>query len=641
MSEPLHADEDQLFDLLIQARGRKRSLRKLPKVLGQAVKTVRAAAGWLVWVGIAAQVVSALLSVVVIFLAERVLRSLTDQAPGSHHVDVPAFLGLVGATLASSLISTFAQQLQRLVSDRVERSTWEHVLGVAEAVELARYESPAFFDHLRRLEANALIRPYSVTMGLANLVGAAVGSAALAATLLRVEPPLLPVLVIGAVPLLLIARRTARLEFDLAVDTAPMNRERRYLREVLIGRAEAKELRAFEAFGVLRRRYDELYDSWHDRLRRLVRSRTALGLVGGGATSAVTLLSVALLFFLIAQGDTSLAAAGAALLAVRLLSSQIQQLTSSIGDLFESSLFLEDLDQFFAYRPPPPSSPLPPPPDLKTLRLSGVSFTYPETQQPAVRDVDIEVRQGEVVALVGENGSGKTTVSKLMGQLYEPGAGEILWNGERAADYDPIGRRAQISVTFQDFVKFALSARNNIGLGAGRLDAPPEEIVDAARRAGADEFLQRLPNGYETFLGKEFSGGSDLSMGQWQRVAIARAFFRQARLVILDEPTAALDPRSEYALFERVRTLFTDRAVVLVTHRLSSVRSADRIYVLHGGQVVETGRHEELIALDGLYAELFTLQASAFTDDISRRRRLGAIRPLVAPSKQARARRDR
>ena len=219
---------------------------------------------------------------------------------------------------------------------------------------------------------------------------------------------------------------------------------------------------------------------------------------------------------------------------------------------------------------------------------------------------------GEVVALVGENGSGKTTLAKIVAGLYRPQGGRVLWDDVDVANVDRDELRASIAVIFQDFERYLLPASENVGMGRHERIDDVADVIAAATRADADEFLSRLPEGYDTMLGREFSGGYDLSIGQWQRVALARAFFRDAPFVILDEPTAALDARAESRLFERLRELLEGRSVLLISHRLSSVRSADRIYVLDGGRVVEEGTHDELMAAGGRYAELFTLQARAY-----------------------------
>jgi ATP-binding cassette subfamily B protein len=233
--------------------------------------------------------------------------------------------------------------------------------------------------------------------------------------------------------------------------------------------------------------------------------------------------------------------------------------------------------------------------------------------------VHLEISRGEVVALVGENGSGKTTLAKLLAGLYSPTKGTIGWDGVDISTVDPDDLRRSVAVIFQDFIRYHLPARDNIGLGRSAAAEDVDAIREAAEHADADRFLSALPAGYETVLGPQFIGGTDLSVGQWQRVALARAFFRDAPFVVLDEPTAALDPRAEHDLFVRIRSLLSDRTVLLISHRFSSVRSADRIYVLAEGNIVEAGTHEELMSDGGIYEELFTLQAAAYLGDADTR----------------------
>ena len=283
----------------------------------------------------------------------------------------------------------------------------------------------------------------------------------------------------------------------------------------------------------------------------------------------------------------------------------------SAASLYESVVFVRDYSTFLQLRPEQ-SDGTPAPRAFERLRVEDVSFTYPDTARPALDGVSLEIGAGEVVALVGENGSGKTTLAKIVAGLYRPQGGRVLWDDVDVANVDRDELRASIAVIFQDFERYLLPARENVGMGRHERIDDVADVIAAATRADADEFLSRLPEGYDTMLGREFSGGYDLSIGQWQRVALARAFFRDAPFVILDEPTAALDARAESRLFERLRELLEGRSVLLISHRFSSVRSADRIYVLDGGRVVEEGTHDELMAAGGRYAELFTLQARAY-----------------------------
>jgi ATP-binding cassette subfamily B protein len=340
-------------------------------------------------------------------------------------------------------------------------------------------------------------------------------------------------------------------------------------------------------------------------------------MLGGTLGMALVLAAViGLLLFLALSGRLSLAEAGTAAGAVLLLGERLMNSVMSAAMLYEAARFLEDFTTFVDLAPTVQARRRrgAAPADFARLAVEDVSFTYPSADSPALSGVSLEVRSGEVVALVGENGSGKTTLAKLLCRLYLPHAGRIAWDGVDTASLDPDGLRARIAVIFQDFLHYALSARDNIGMGGHERLDDLDGIVGSARQAGAHEFISALSAGYETVLGPEFHGGQDLSVGQWQRIALARAFFRDAPFVILDEPTAALDARAEHALFDRIRELLEGRSVLLISHRFSSVRSADRIYVLQDGRVTEHGTHDDLMAAGGHYAELFTLQASAYLD---------------------------
>ena len=319
------------------------------------------------------------------------------------------------------------------------------------------------------------------------------------------------------------------------------------------------------------------------------------------------------------SGRTSGANLGAAAVAMPLLLGRVFGFVQRINGLYTSSLFIQDYRDFLTLKPSlavvetPTADPVTG--AFGELAIEDVHFTYPGSSTPALRGVDLTIRSGEVVALVGENGSGKTTLAKLLAHLFLPGSGRILWDGVDVAHLDPAAIQQQISVIFQDFVRYQLSAADNIGLGRSAALSDRDAIVNAASQAGADEFLGGLEKGYETILSKAF-GGIDLSVGQWQRVALARAFFRDASFIILDEPTASLDARAEHALFDTIRELRQGRTVLLISHRFSTVRSADRIYVLKDGTIVESGTHGELMGLRGLYTELYNLQASTTLNQV-------------------------
>jgi ATP-binding cassette, subfamily B, bacterial len=363
----------------------------------------------------------------------------------------------------------------------------------------------------------------------------------------------------------------------------------------------------------LRVRHRSLYDERISELRRVAAKQLWRALFANVIIAVVLAATLLVVGWLAVSGAVPLSAAGIAVAGVAIVGARLSMAGYAAGTLTESARYVDDYLAFVELLPRVRQSERhgPAPTSFDEISVDGVSFIYPTATDPAIRDVSLSIRTGEVVALVGENGSGKTTLAKLLAGLYQPATGTITWDGIDIYGVDATQLRAGIAVIFQDFVRFHLRARDNVGLG--RVDAIDDldGIRDAARQADADPFLSSLSSGYETVLGPEFEGGSDLSIGEWQRVALARAFFRHAPFVILDEPTASLDPRAEHDLFERIRALLAGRTVLLISHRFSSVRHADRIYVMHGGRVTEAGTHEELMGLEGHYVELFRLQAAA------------------------------
>ncbi|MFP5372749.1 MAG: ABC transporter ATP-binding protein, partial [Actinomycetes bacterium] len=379
---------------------------------------------------------------------------------------------------------------------------------------------------------------------------------------------------------------------------------------------EAKEVRAYSLSGALRRRWEDNYAGHLGDLRGHVRRRVRLAALGSVGSSTLIAGALLLAVLLVARGDLAIASAGAAVVAVRMLGSRVVGASRGLSTIVESSLFLRDLDDFRTRRPTPEAGDPRPaaPARFDRLTASDITFTYPGAPGPSLRGVSVELRRNEVIAVVGENGSGKSTLAKLLADLYEPDEGAICWDGVDVRTYDPESVRSRIAVMFQDFLRYRFTAHANIALGRPGGEADEDAVRRAARDADADGFLSALPAGYATVLSKEYEGGTDLSLGQWQRVALARAFVRDAPFVVLDEPSAALDARAESELFERIRTLFVGRTVLLISHRFSTVRLADRIYVLSGGRVVEDGDHASLMERAGLYAELFKLQASGYSE---------------------------
>jgi ATP-binding cassette, subfamily B, bacterial len=602
---------------VMHPEGSQGTWRDLPQLLADSLRLVWSAGRNIFLLTAALQLIAAVGVAVQLFVGKAVLDAVLGAGGELQFSELAVPLAaLVAITVALDLAQAVQSEQSRVLGELVGRKAIDRVLDVSTRIDLLAFESPDFYDRLQRARAQGQFRALQTVNGLLGMVGAAVASVGLVAALATLQPLLLPFVLLGYVPLWIVASLNTKDLYHFSRGMTPSDRQRSYLQNVLMGRNSAKEVRAFNLASFLRQRYDRLYDERIAELRGLAKRRTARSLLGSLASSAVTVGTIGMLSWLYVSGRMSLAAAGAAIFGLYQLANRLNALHFSATSLYEATLFVRDYSSFLTLEPEVEAAEgtRPAPESFDTLSLEDVSFTYPESERAAVDGVSLEIRRGEVVALVGENGSGKTTLAKMLAGLYRPEKGRIRWDDLDLSEVDADELRRSVAVIFQDFERYLLPARENVGLGRKERIEDLEAIIEAAERSDAHEFLEGLPEGYETMLGREFSGGFDLSIGQWQRVALARAFFRDAPFVILDEPTASLDARAESNLFERMRELLHGRSVVLISHRFSSVRSADRIYVLHEGRVVEEGSHEELMEREGLYAELFTLQARAYVE---------------------------
>ena len=527
--------------------------------------------------------------------------------------DVILFLSANALLVVADVI---VNQRRQLLGERAAMYAQGRILEVACLAELDDYDDSGFHDRLQRASRSAVNRPIMLVEALLEFGRAAFMLVGVLVGLVILEPWVALVTLFTVIPIWLGGTKSGEQYFAFEVETTQRDRVREYLFKLLTQRTAAKEIRAFDLGDHLsndwRRLTDERISSFIVTLKKRFRSSMVATL---GSNAIVALVAVALIALTRAEVMT-LGEAAAVAGALLLFSQKLMDAVQATNMFFEAGPLIQDLQDFLTLKEllddERPTGELPE--SFGSVELEHISFTYKGAEVRALDDVSLRLKAGEVVALVGENGSGKTTLTKLLSGLYQPDEGQVLVDGVDIATIDPSSWRRLVAVVFQDYLQFSLPARDNIRFGAIDREATDETIRAAAVAAGADRFLAALPKGYDTPLSPQFDDGQDLSLGQWQRVALARAFYRSAALVVLDEPTASLDARAERDLFEAVRDLYEGRTVLLISHRFSTVRTADRIVVLADGKVVEEGPHDELMRVGGLYAELFMMQASSYLD---------------------------
>ena len=528
---------------------------------------------------------------------------------------------MVAVMLASRVLGSVTNWIRTAQSELVRDHISDLIHAQSVALDLAFYDSPDYYDRLHRARNDASYRPLMLLENLGSLFQNGITLVAMAAVLLRFGLWLPLALVVSALPAFAVLLQTNRREHQWTLRTTPEQRRVWYYDWLLTGRDSAAELRLYD----LGPRFRTAYQALRRRLRleklQLAQTRILSGLVAGLLALVLSGLALAWTVWRAVQGFLTLGDLALLYQAFNQGQGLMRSLLENLGQVYSHSLFLGDLYDFLGLRPrvATPLTPAPPPSCLREgICFEAVSFRYPGSERLALRSLDLRIPSGQKVALVGANGAGKSTLIKLLCRLYDPEEGRVLVDGVdlRALPLDAV--RRLVTVLLQEPTHYHATAAENIALGDVEAGSARESIEAAAQAAGAAEVISRLPQGYDTLLGKWFTGGTDLSVGEWQRVALARAFLRQAPVIILDEPTSAMDSWAESEWLRRFHQLAEGRTVLIITHRFTTAMHADIIHVMDGGQIVESGSHQELLARGGRYAESWYAQMAGAQAELER-----------------------
>jgi ATP-binding cassette subfamily B protein len=594
-------------------RKRKKALKNIPPVM----RMVWASGPGVITGCLLLRVAAALIPIGVLSVSRLIIDAIVASTTG-RHVLPREFWWLVFAEFAlagmASILGRAVGFFDGLFSDRFTRYLSVRVMEHASKLDLAAYEDSNFHDKLDRARAQATDR-VAMIREAGSLVQQAITAATLSVSILIFSPWLLVVLIVCLVPAFLGESHFAFLGYSLNSSQTFIRRQMDYFRTLGASKESAKELKLFGLGPFLVKRFSGLSDRIYRENRELASRRLWVGALLSVLSTSGYYAAYAYVIYLTVEGKQSVGTMTFLAGAIAGTSGNIQNIFAAFSSIADQALFLTDLQDFFAVKPTirNVARPISVPRSMRTgFEFKDVSFSYPGGAAPVLNRLNLRWDLGERMALIGQNGQGKTTIVKLLTRLYDPSEGRILLDGVDLREYNIEDLSRHIGVVMQDFMRYEMSVAENIGVGCIDKRDDFAKMQDAAHKSLADDVINRLPNGYDQILGRRFEGGVDLSGGEWQRMALARAYMRDAKILILDEPTASLDAQAEHEVFERFTSLTEGKMALFISHRFSTVRMADRIVVLEDGRIAEEGSHARLMALGKRYFEMFELQAASY-----------------------------